>query len=85
MTNTTDVDRRLQLTGLFACFLGAVTMQIYVPSRVEILRKLDRLSELANNAATIAEVEDQLTDELGQLECDIANRAGIETGKIKDD
>lgn len=60
-------------------------MLIHVPTRVEIIRKLDRLAEMANDAPTIAEVEDKLIDELGQLECDIINRAGIETGKIKGD
>lgn len=60
-------------------------MMVYVPSRADIIHKLESLAELAKNSATIAEVEDQLTDELEQLECDIFNRAGIETGKIKDE
>ena len=60
-------------------------MMVHVPSRVEIIRTLDRLVAIANAAPTIAEVEDELIDSLGQLECDVLNRAGIETGRITDD
>ena len=53
-----------------------------VPTQYEIACKLEQLAELARGSETIAEVAEQLEDELGQLQCYVQNRAGIETGRI---
>lgn len=63
----------------------ATAFKVHVPTRVQIIGELDDLATLASDAPTIAEVREVLLDRLAQLECDIDNRAGVETGRIRDD
>ena len=58
---------------------------VHVPTRVEIIRKLDSLAAVVSNAGTLTEVADKVLDELAYLECAVFNRAGIESGRITDD
>ena len=58
-------------------------MAVYVPTREEIVRRLLTLADVVRRAATLSEVERELTDELGALQLDVANRAGMEAGRIK--
>lgn len=55
-----------------------------IRTRVEIIQQLEHLATLASSSLTISDVAQELIDELGQLECDIENRAGVENGTIKE-
>ena len=55
-----------------------------IRTRVEIIHQLEHLATLASSSLTISDVAQELIDELGQLECDIENRSGVENGTIKE-
>lgn len=57
---------------------------VFVPTRVQIIRELDALAKLASDAPTIHAVRAELRARLSQVACDINNRAGIETGRIRE-
>ena len=59
-------------------------MNVWVPKKWEIesmLRDMERRFTDANN---VSEVKDWMDDQLNALECHVANRADVESGKIKE-
>lgn len=59
-------------------------IRVFVPSRLDIASSLERLAALVRNADAVAEVEQDLRRELIHLECDVANRAGIDVGRLSE-
>lgn len=57
--------------------------QVHIPTKLQIESRLFELYAILHDAATVAEIEDEFEAALSQLECDIANRAGVESGRIK--
>ncbi len=59
-------------------------MSFWVPEKWKIEKMLAEIQRKLENAKTVAEVEEWVTDQLCSLESHIYNRAGIERGDIKE-
>ena len=58
-------------------------IRVAVRTKCEIAVQMRRLAERVDDAKTIDEIETWLSHEVGQLECDVINRAVIERGEIE--
>ena len=57
-------------------------MKVFIPTKLQIEVKLEKLSCKVKCADKISDIDEYLIDELSQLDCDVENRAGIERGII---
>lgn len=59
-----------------------MSVRIYVRTKSEIAYKLRDLADMVADCSNVSDVEEFIHDELGQLQCDLANRSAIERGDI---
>ena len=57
-------------------------MKVFIPTKLQIEGKLERLRSKVKRADKISDIEEYLIDELSQLDCDVENRASVERGII---